>query len=87
MNWSLDSPVSFVGTHGRLIDRRRLGVMCGGRDAAGPIAALDAYRSTDGGYGWSLEPDHRSAAAGPMSQLIPGCWRRPTSASAPTSND
>ncbi len=69
MNWSLDSAVSFVATHGRLIDRRRLGVVCGGHDAAGPLAALDAYRNTDGGYGWSLEPDHRSATSQPVAAM------------------
>jgi hypothetical protein len=51
---------AFLAGHGRLLDRRRLALALGTGDAAGVLAALDAYRNADGGYGWGLEADLRS---------------------------
>ncbi len=33
------------------------------------VAALDAYRNVDGGYGWALEPDHRSSTSQPVAAM------------------
>jgi hypothetical protein len=51
---------SFMATHARILDRRRLELRQGRTGADGVLAALDGYRNPDGGYGWGLEPDLRS---------------------------
>jgi hypothetical protein len=60
---------TFVATHGRLLDRRRLAWLTEGDTAAGVLAALDAYRNPDGGYGWGLEPDLRAAESQPTAAM------------------
>ena len=70
MNWDLEAAVTFVATHARLLERRRMGVLLGESEGSpGVIAALDAYRNPDGGYGWALEPDHRSATSQPVAAM------------------
>ena len=59
----------FMAGHARLLDRRRLDLFLGEGDAASVLAALDAYRNPDGGYGWGLEPDLRSAESQPINAL------------------
>jgi hypothetical protein len=61
----LSAASDFLATHGRLLDRRRFDVLF--RDAApdGALAALSAYRNSDGGYGWGLEPDLRATTSQP----------------------
>lgn len=69
---TIDVPgaVSFVATHGRLLERRRLEqLLVGGADPAGVLAALDGYRNPDGGYGWGLEPDLRSPESQPAAAI------------------
>jgi hypothetical protein len=56
----LDRARTFVLTHGRLLDRLRLLHMSGEVGTDQVVAALDAYRNPDGGYGHALEPDIRS---------------------------
>ncbi|MEV7969537.1 hypothetical protein AB0O34_26675, partial [Sphaerisporangium sp. NPDC088356] len=51
------------------LDRRRFQLMMGETDPAAVLAALDAYRNPDGGYGWGLEPDLRSPESQPASAL------------------
>ncbi|HYF25018.1 MAG TPA: hypothetical protein VD931_04695 [Baekduia sp.] len=65
----LDAARDFVTTHARLLDRRRLAVLVDGAGAAGALDALAAYRNADGGFGWGLEPDLRSAASQPAGAL------------------
>lgn len=60
---------AFVTTHGRLLDRRRLELLSSGDAAQGVLAALDAHRNPDGGYGWGLEPDLRSPESQPAAAL------------------
>lgn len=60
---------SFLATHARQLDRRRLELLLGDGDAGGVLAALDAYRNPDGGYGWGLEPDLRSAESQPTAGM------------------
>ncbi|MGH2895957.1 MAG: hypothetical protein ACRDPM_22185, partial [Solirubrobacteraceae bacterium] len=58
---------AFIDTHARLLDRRRHALMIGNGDGdpAATLAALEAYRNRDGGYGWGLEPDLRSHESQP----------------------
>lgn len=69
MNIDLPAAVSFVATHGRLLDRRRLQRLLDGTDTQGVLAALDAYRNPDGGYGWGLEPDLRASESQPAGAM------------------
>jgi hypothetical protein len=68
---SIDIPAaeSFMATHGRILDRRRLQLLLGTGSAEGVLAALDGYRNADGGYGWGLEPDLRAAESQPTAAM------------------
>ena len=69
MSIDVSAAVAFVATHGRILDRRRLHALLDGGDPAGVLAALDAYRNADGGYGWGLEPDLRSPESQPAAAM------------------
>jgi hypothetical protein len=73
MELNLAPATSFMATHGRQLDRRRLELLLDDGDghgaADGVLAALDAYRNADGGYGWGLEPDLRSAESQPTAAM------------------
>ncbi|MEV6302090.1 hypothetical protein AB0M02_21930 [Actinoplanes sp. NPDC051861] len=69
MTFDLDGAVSFVAAHGRVLDRRRLGFLLGAEPAAGVVAAVEAYRNGDGGFGWGLEPDLRSRSSQPVAAM------------------
>lgn len=69
MSIDLAAAVAFVATHGRILDRRRLEVLVNGADSAGVLAALEAYRNPDGGYGWGLEPDLRARESQPAGAM------------------
>jgi hypothetical protein len=61
--------VSFLAGHGRTLDRRRLELLLGTGDVDAILAALDAYRNGDGGYGWGIEPDLRSPESQPTGAM------------------
>jgi hypothetical protein len=65
----IQAAVRFVATHGRVLEWRRLRFLLGDCSAAEVLAALDAYRNSDGGYGWALEPDLRSATSQPVAAM------------------
>jgi hypothetical protein len=68
MTIDVAAALSFAATHARIIDRHRLHLLLdrNGEEAASQaLAALEAYRNSDGGYGWALEPDLRSATSQP----------------------
>ena len=65
----LNAAVTFVATHGRILERRRLQLLLGEGTAEGVLTALDAYRTADGGYGWGLEPDLRSTTSQPVAAM------------------
>jgi hypothetical protein len=55
----------FVHRHGRVLDRRRLLLHCGGDSPDGVVAAVLAYQNADGGFGQALEPDCRTPFSQP----------------------
>jgi hypothetical protein len=61
----LAAATDFMATHARLLDRRRFDVLVHGGPAAGVLAAVEAFRNADGGYGWGMEPDLRAAESQP----------------------
>ena len=66
MTIDLAAATDFMATHARALDRRRFEVLNGQTDdPSAALAALDAYRNPDGGYGWGLEPDLRSPESQP----------------------
>jgi hypothetical protein len=65
----LDSAEKFVLRNARLIDRRRLAVLLHGAPAEPALAALRAYRNSDGGFGNALEPDVRAPESEPAASL------------------
>jgi hypothetical protein len=69
MDMDLNAAVSFVATHARTLEWRRLHHMLGEASPADVLAALDAYRNPDGGYGWALEPDLRSVTSQPVAAM------------------
>ena len=69
MNVDVAAAVSVLAGHGRTLDRRRLDLLLGGDDADAVLAALDAYRNADGGYGWGIEPDLRSPESQPVGAM------------------
>jgi hypothetical protein len=60
---------AFLAAHARVLDRRRFRLLMGRDDPGSVVAALDAYRNPDGGYGWGLEPDLRSPESQPGAAL------------------
>jgi hypothetical protein len=65
----LNAAVSFVATHARVLENRLLHLLLGTGSPGDVVAALDAYRNPDGGYGWALEPDLRSATSQPVAAM------------------
>jgi hypothetical protein len=64
----------FLWTSGRVLEQRRFAFLFGGAtDAAGVLAALDAYGVAGGGYGFGLEPDVRGPAPQPI--CVPAALR------------
>jgi hypothetical protein len=69
MSLDLDAAISFVTTHARVLERRRLRHLLGQGSTGEVLFALDAHRNPDGGYGWALEPDLRSASSQPVAAM------------------
>jgi len=69
MDMDLNAAIEFMTTHARLLERRRLRLLLGDGTPEDVLAALDAYRNPDGGYGWALEPDLRSATSQPAAAM------------------
>jgi hypothetical protein len=68
---AIDIPaaIRFMTAHARILDLRRLVLLADGGDAEPVLAAVDAYRNPDGGYGWGLESDLRSRTSQPGGAL------------------
>jgi hypothetical protein len=73
MSVDLSAAADFMAASARLLDRRRFDLLVGTGDRAGGaaavLAAVEAYRNPDGGYGWGLEPDLRSRTSQPGGAL------------------
>lgn len=65
----LPSAIAFMATHARVLDRRRLDLLLAETQPDAVLAALTAYRNSDGGIGWGLEPDLRSPTSQPAGAL------------------
>jgi hypothetical protein len=65
MTADLNAAADFMATHARTLDRHRFEVAIGAGEPALVVRALAGYRNDDGGYGWGLEPDLRSAESQP----------------------
>jgi hypothetical protein len=65
----LSAARDFMATHARPLDRHRLRLLLGEGGPQAALAALEAYRNADGGYGWGLEPDLRSGTSQPGAAL------------------
>jgi hypothetical protein len=65
MSSALTAARSFMAGHARVLDRRRFELFFDGADAEPALAALNAYRNPDGGYGHGLEPDLRAPESQP----------------------
>lgn len=69
MTIDLDAAADFMTTHARMLDRRRFDHVLGRGDVDATLAAVDAYRNPDGGYGRGLEPDLRAKESQPGGAL------------------
>jgi hypothetical protein len=65
----LGAATAFMAGHARVLDRHRFALALGEVGPAGALAAVDAFRNLDGGYGWGLEPDLRSVASQPVGAM------------------
>ncbi len=57
---------AFIYANARRVDRAAFEVMFEGAAEAVLVAALDAYRNADGGFGHALEPDLRTPLSQPL---------------------
>jgi len=69
MTIDLAAATAFMTTHARPLERRWFSHLTGATDPRGVVAALDAHRNADGGYGWAIEPDLRAANSQPAGAL------------------
>ncbi len=61
--------VRFVWLTGRVLDQRRLAYFTGDGDREGVLAALGAYRTSDGAYAFGLEPAIKGPEAQPLTAM------------------
>ncbi|HEX7291553.1 MAG TPA: hypothetical protein VF250_10550, partial [Conexibacter sp.] len=57
---------TFMATHARVLDRRRLDLLLDGGSPDPLLTALAVHHNPDGGFGWALEPDLRTPASQPV---------------------
>jgi len=62
----LNQAREFMNRYARLLDRRRLDLLVGQGDPEATISTLAGYANDDGGFGWALHPDLRSATSQPV---------------------
>jgi hypothetical protein len=69
MTVDLTAATAFMAGHARLLDRHRFARALGEAEPVAVLDALHGYRNPNGGYGWGLEPDLRSATSQPGAAL------------------
>ncbi|HET9322451.1 MAG TPA: hypothetical protein VFO03_01115 [Gaiellaceae bacterium] len=69
MSVDLPAVAGFMAQRARILDRRRFELLLGRAPASTALAALQAYRNPDGGYGHGLEPDLRARESQPAAAL------------------
>jgi hypothetical protein len=69
MSTDLSAASAFMATHARVLDRHRYRNLLGAGAPETTLAALEAYRNSDGGFGRGLEPDLRSTESQPGAAL------------------
>ena len=69
MTFDLPAATAFMASNARLLDRRRFQLLVEDAEPGAALAAVEAYRNPDGGYGWGLEPDLRSPESQPGGAL------------------
>jgi hypothetical protein len=69
MSADINAARAFLVSQGRLLDRHRSDLVMDVGDPDRVLRTLDAHRNPDGGYGWSIEPDLRSAGSHPAGAL------------------
>ena len=60
---------AFMVAHARLLELRRFDLLFGDGDAESALAALAGHANADGGFGWALHPDLRSASSQPVAAI------------------
>lgn len=63
---SLARARDYLSRNARLLERRLFAFHFEGGEASAVVAALSAYQNPDGGFGWGLEPDKRTASSQPV---------------------
>jgi hypothetical protein len=64
-----EAATGFIWLTGRVLDQRRMANLNGGGDRDGVLAALEAYRTGDGGYAFGLEPDIKGPEPQPLTVM------------------
>ena len=59
----------FMNSHARMLDRRRLELLVGDGEPEAIVTTLAGYANRDGGFGWALHPDLRSATSQPVGAM------------------
>lgn len=62
----IERALDFVHREGRVLERRVLDAVFDDGPAGAVVSALQAYRNSDGGFGWGLEPDKRVPDSQPL---------------------
>ena len=65
----LNQAREFMAANARLLDRRRFESLAGDGDPEATLAVLGGYGNDDGGFGWALHPDLRSATSQPVAAM------------------
>ena len=81
----IDKAQEYVWATARVLEQRRFEFLFGdGGDPAAVRAALEPYKTADGGYGYALEPDGRGPTSQPRCRRSSPTPARRGGASAPT---
>lgn len=66
----LEKAQTFLWNNGRLLERRLFSFLFDNGSREAVLAALNAYKNPDGGFGNALEPDKRTGTSQPIDQEV-----------------